>query len=120
MKIGISSIGQELTDLIDPRFGRCEYFQIYDTNTQLTNVLRNKGQEASGGAGISASNQLVEENVDVIITGSLGPNAFEIIQKSGIKAYSCQQISVSEALKKFKSGDLKLIDISGPAHKGMR
>lgn len=120
MKIGISSTGQTLADLLDPRFGRCEYFQIYDTNTQLISAVRNRGQEASGGAGISASNQLAEESVDIIITGSLGPNAFEIIQKSGIKAYSCQPIPVSEALKKFEAGDLKLIDISGPAHKGMR
>lgn len=120
MKIGISSEGKTILDFTDPRFGRCEYFQVYDTDTQKLDVIINKGKEASGGAGIVASNQLVDENVDIIITGNLGPNAFEIINKSGIKAYSCEKISVSQAIEKFKNNELKLIDMSGPSHQGIK
>jgi predicted Fe-Mo cluster-binding NifX family protein len=35
MKIAISSTGSELSDLVDPRFGRCRYYIFYDAITGL-------------------------------------------------------------------------------------
>jgi predicted Fe-Mo cluster-binding NifX family protein len=35
MKIAVSSTGQELQDLVDPRFGRCRYYIFYDPDTGL-------------------------------------------------------------------------------------
>lgn len=120
MKIAISSSGITKDDMLDVRFGRCEYFQIHDTETNEVKILENEGKNASGGAGIAASNQLIDEKVDVIITGSLGPNAFEIIDKSGIKAYKSEGIEISKVLEKFKKGELEEINMSGPAHHGGR
>lgn len=119
MKIAISSTGKTTNDLLDMRFGRCEYFQIHDTESENIEILNNKGQNASGGAGIAASNQLIDENVNVIITGNLGPNAFELIEKSGIKAYKCEKIVITSVLEKYKNGELMEIQMSGPAHHGV-
>ena len=119
MKIAISSKGKITDDSLDPRFGRCEYFQIYDTEVEATKIVKNKGQEASGGAGIAAANQLIDEEVDVIITGSLGPNAFEIIEKAEIKAYKCESISIYAAIEKYSNNELEEIAIAGKAHNGM-
>lgn len=116
MKILISSTGKTTEDLLDTRFGRCEFFQIHDTESGEFKILENKGQNESAGAGIAASNQLIDEKVDVIITGNLGPNAFELIKKSGIKAYKCGNIAVSSALEKYNKGELEEIKTSGPAH----
>ena len=33
MKIAVSSTGQELNDLVDPRFSRCRYYIFYDTGS---------------------------------------------------------------------------------------
>lgn len=119
MKIAISSKGKITDDSLDPRFGRCEYFQIYDTDVKVTKILNNKGIEASGGAGIAAANQLIDEEVDVIITGSLGPNAFEIIEKADIKTYKCEAKAISEALEKYNNNELEEITIAGKSHNGM-
>ena len=35
MKIAVSSTGPELQDLVDPRFGRCRYYIVYDLDTGL-------------------------------------------------------------------------------------
>ncbi|WP_077368621.1 NifB/NifX family molybdenum-iron cluster-binding protein [Anaerosalibacter sp. Marseille-P3206] len=118
MKICISASGKNKDSLLDKRFGRCEYFQIHDTDTEEIKVLENEAKLASGGAGIAASNQLIDEKVDVIITGNLGPNAFELIEKEGIKAYKCEDIAVSEVLKKYNNDELQEITMSGPAHHG--
>jgi len=55
MKIAISSTGKTTENLLDMRFGRCEYFQIHDTESGEVKVIENKGQSTSGGAGIVAS-----------------------------------------------------------------
>jgi predicted Fe-Mo cluster-binding NifX family protein len=118
MKIVISSTGKTSESLLDIRFGRCEYFQIHDTENGEVKILENKGQNSSGGAGIVASNQLIEEKVDVIITGNLGPNAFELFEKSGIKAYKCGEIAITLVLEKYNKRELEEIKMSGPAHHG--
>ncbi|GAE02754.1 dinitrogenase iron-molybdenum cofactor family protein [Clostridium botulinum B str. Osaka05] len=119
MKIAISSTGKTMENLLDMRFGRCEYFQIHDTESKKVKILENEGQNASGGAGIVASNQLVDEKIDVIITGNFGPNAFEIIEKAGVKAYKCESISITSVIEKYNKGELEQISMSGPAHHGM-
>jgi len=118
MKIVISSTGKTNEDLLDKRFGRCQYFQIHDTENGEVKILENKGQDSSGGAGIVAANQLNVEKVDVIITGDLGPNAFELIEKAGIKAYKCANIVIGSVLEKYNKGELEEIKMSGPAYHG--
>jgi predicted Fe-Mo cluster-binding NifX family protein len=109
MKIAISATGKTKEDSLDMRFGRCKYFQIHDTESGKVKILENEGQNASAGAGINTSNQLVDEGIDVIITGNFGPNAFEIIEKAGIKAYKCGNIAISSVLEKYKNNELEEI-----------
>ena len=116
MKIAISANGETNESILDARFGRCEYFQIHDTEKEKVEILENLGKCANGGAGIVAANQLIDEDVDVIITGNLGPNAFELMEKAEIKAYKCENISITSVLEKYNNNELEEINISGPAH----
>lgn len=121
MKIAISMKGTEKNNLMDMRFGRCDHFTIYNTEKDTIDIIDNKGKSSSGGAGIVAAQQLIDENVDVIITGNLGPNAFKIIEKSNIKVYKCDDISLSieSIIKKYKLHELTEIETAGPGHLGM-
>lgn len=119
MKILVSSDGIKPTDLLDSRFGRCDYFQIYDMEKDEYKVLENKGKSSQQGAGVAAAQQVIDEEVDIIITGKLGPNAFKLIGDSDIKTYSIGQITVEEAVGLFKEGKLEELKKSGPAHHGM-
>jgi len=119
MKIAISASGKNMDSLLDVRFGRCEYFQIHDSESKEVIVIENKGLTCSGGAGIVAAQQLIDENINIIITGNLGPNAFEIIEKAEIKPYKCENISIQSVLEKFKSNELEEITLAGPVHNGM-
>lgn len=118
MKIAISATGQTVDSMLDKRFGRCQYFVIQDTETGEVETVENKGLISEGGAGIAASQQLIDEGVSVIITGNLGPNAFELIEKSGIDAYKCEEMIIRDVLKKYGSDELSKIQKSGPAHHG--
>ncbi|SFR86511.1 NifB/NifX family molybdenum-iron cluster-binding protein [Anaeromicropila populeti] len=118
MKIVVSTTGKSSEDMLDKRFGRSEYFYIYDTETEQAVVLENEGAKAGGGAGIAAANQVIEEGVQVIITGNLGPNAFELVEKAGMKAYSCGVMPVDSAIELFQKGELSEINLPGMAHHG--
>ncbi|NEZ46698.1 diguanylate cyclase [Clostridium niameyense] len=119
MKIAISSKGKSMEDLLDLRFGRCEYFQIHDMDNDELKVVKNEGAMSGGGAGIVAAQQLIDEKVDVIITGKLGPNAFKLVDAANIKAYSCEGISIKSVLEKYKNKELSKLDTAGPEHNGM-
>lgn len=119
MKIAISASGKGMDSTLDMRFGRCEYFQIHDNESKEVRVVENKGQMSGGGAGIAAAQQLIDENVDVIITGNLGPNAFKLIEKSGIKTFKCNPVPVSMVLEEYNNGDLPELKEAGEAHQGM-
>lgn len=120
MKIAISATGQNKESLLDRRFGRCDYFLIYDTESGEYKAIGNAGASSGGGAGIAAASQVIEENVSVIITGNLGPNAFELIEKAGIKAYSCEALPVFRAIEMFQKNGLSEINAAGNAHHGMK
>lgn len=119
MKIVVSATGKNKESNLDKRFGRCDYFQIYDLETKEFKVLENEGAKSSGGAGIAAASQVIEEGVDVIITGNLGPNAYELVEKAGIKAYSCEVLSIVEAIEMYQKKQLTEISVAGNAHHGV-
>ena len=39
MNVAITSEGNTLNSIVDPRFGRCAYFAIYDTETKKTEFI---------------------------------------------------------------------------------
>lgn len=118
MKIVFSCIGKEMSDVLDPRFGRCGFFVFYDEETGEVAFVENKGQYAGGGAGIAAAQQVIDKSADVVITGNMGPNAFDLIKNSGIKVYQGIHGTCSENLSHYKKGELNELKEAGPPHRG--
>lgn len=119
MKIAITSTGKELQNDHDPRFGRCSYFLFYDSEQEMLNAVENKGTLSGGGAGIAASQQIIDEGVQVVLTGNMGPNAYQLMKSSGIKVYQCRPGSCQQAVDDFKQNSLAEITEAGPSHAGM-
>lgn len=107
MKICISSTGENLDAVVDQRFGRCQYFLIVDTETMKVKTISNEATLSSGGAGIQAAQIVTKEEVDTVITGNIGPNAFQILQAAGIKIYTSAEGTIKEAIENYKNGKLK-------------
>ncbi len=55
MKVAISSSGKDLDSLIAPRFGRCPYFLIVETDNMSFEVFDNESIALGGGAGIQSA-----------------------------------------------------------------
>jgi predicted Fe-Mo cluster-binding NifX family protein len=107
MKICITSVSDNLDAQIDPRFGRCSYFVIGDSDTMEFTVISNESINAAHGAGIQAAQTVANMGVKAVITGNVGPNAFNVLSAAGIKIVTGASGSVREVVEKYKNGQLK-------------
>ena len=119
MKIAVSTSGTSLEAMVDPRFGRCPYYIFVDTDSGTFEVQQNAAAMAGGGAGIQAAQAVVENGAQVVISGNIGPNAFQVFSAAGIPTYTATGITVSQAVAAFKAGTLPSAGgAPGPAHAG--
>ena len=106
MIIVVSSTGTDIDASIDPRFGRCAYYIVYDLDKESFEAVENTSRNATGGAGIQASQAVADMNADAVITTNIGPNAFRVLETAGIKVYSGVSGTVKQAIDDFKKGIL--------------
>ncbi|MDD3792087.1 MAG: NifB/NifX family molybdenum-iron cluster-binding protein [Candidatus Bathyarchaeota archaeon] len=107
MKICISAMENNLDAQLDPRFGRCAYFIIVDTETMQFEAVSNDAASTGGGAGIKAAQTVVSKGVKAVITGNVGPNAFEALSAAGIEIVTGASGTVKDVIEKFKKGQFK-------------
>ncbi len=109
MKIIFTAKGTEWDSPMDPRFGRTEYFFIYDEDSKKIETYDNRAIENEAhGAGPKTSQKLAEYGADILITGNgPGGNAAAVLQQVGIKVITgAGDMTVKEAYEAFKNGTL--------------
>ena len=106
MKIGISSTGKDMNSQIDPRFGRCAYFMIIQTDDMNLDVFENEYKSLGGGAGIQSAGFLHSKDVKVVLTGNCGPNAMNVFSEGNIQVITGQAGKIQDIVEKFKNGEL--------------
>jgi len=107
MKICVSATSNSLDAPLDPRFGRCPYFVIVDSETMQFEAIPNMASGATGGAGIQAAQTIASKGVEVVITGNVGPNAFQALSATGIRIVTGALGTVKEVIEKYKNGELR-------------
>jgi len=107
MKICITSQGDNLDSQVDPRFGRCQYFIIADTENSDFEVVQNSNISGMGGVGIQSAQFIAEKQAKVVLTGNVGPNAFQGLQAAGIEIITGVSGSIKEVIEKYNKGELK-------------
>jgi predicted Fe-Mo cluster-binding NifX family protein len=107
-KIAVTSEGPELDDRVDPRFGRAAGFVVVDLDTMETRYIDNgQSQVMSQGAGIQAAELISRAGVGCLLTGYVGPKAFQALSAAGIKiGQDLEDLTVREAVERFKSGSV--------------
>lgn len=111
MRIAVSSDGTHLDAKVDPRFGRAARFLIYDTDNESIEIIDNNlNLQASQGAGIQTAETIARKNVDIVISGNIGPKALRALQAAGIKVGLWSDGSVAEAVEMARNDRIKLCD----------
>ena len=101
MKIAITSTGNTLESIIDPRFGRCSYFAIHDTVTKETEFLLNPAKEASSGAGPAAVQFVAKQSVNKIVAGEFGGKIVSMLESLKIEMINEHDKTISDIIKQL-------------------
>jgi len=107
MKICLTSQGNDLDSEVDARFGRCRYFIIIDPGSNEFEAIENPNIDSRGGAGIQSGQLVADKGVKTLLTGNVGPNAFQTLQAAGIDVITGISGKVKEVIVKYNNGELK-------------
>lgn len=107
MKICVTASGDSLDAEVDPRFGRAPYFIIVDSETMDFESVKNTAKGAMSGAGIQAAQTVVNKGAELVITGNVGPNAFQALSSAGIQIVVGAQGTVRETIEEYEKGELE-------------
>ena len=119
MRIAVSASGPTIDAQVDPRFGRCPYFIVVDPDSMEFELLENSGAMAGGGAGIATAQMIAGKGVEVVLTGSCGPNAFQVLSGAGIKVITSVSGKVQDNVREYQAGSLQPVSQPNvPGHFG--
>ena len=119
MRIAISSVGKELDSNLDPRFGRCSYFLIIETDDLSFEVFENENAALGGGAGIQSAQFVASKGAQAVITGNCGPNALQTFTAAGVQVIDGQAGTIKDIVNKYKNGELTpTTEANAPRHAG--
>ncbi len=108
MKIVVTAQGRDMNSLVDPRFGRAQYFLLVDTLTgQFTVHDNQQNLHAPQGAGIQAAQAVVQLGAESLVTGQVGPKAFATLQAGQVAVHCGATGTVQQAVEDFRAGRLQ-------------
>jgi predicted Fe-Mo cluster-binding NifX family protein len=113
MKLCITSDGNNLDSMVDERFGRAPFFLIVDIETMEYEAVKNTALLIGHGAGIRATQIISDKGAECLLTGIIGPNAFEALRAAHIKVYegASEFDTVRVAIERFKNGSYREVSV---------
>jgi len=120
MKVVVSAVAPSLDAEVEPRFGRAPYFILVDTDTMsLIEAIENTFAMQASGAGIQAAQLVLDKGAEAVITGNVGPKAFQVFVTAKIPVITGASGTVKDAIDQFKQGKLSpTTSATSPAHSG--
>ncbi len=105
MPIMISSEGKTLESQPSLRFGRAPNFIKYNLEEDTWEAYQNSATEQRGGAGVMASQFMLDQNITHVLTGHFGPIAHQALSAAGIKmmTFDSKFNTVNEVIEAFRN-----------------
>lgn len=100
MKIAVTSKENNMSSMIDPRFGRCSYFAIYCTDDKQVKFVSNPDKDSESGAGPAAVAFIAKQGINKIISGEFGMKIKGILEDLKIDMVSMKEEKTIEEIIK--------------------
>jgi len=104
--VAIASDSIGLEGMVFSRFSSSPYFILYDIDKSEMAVIENPYASQVRGMGILVAQMLIQKDIDAVIVGGIGPQAFDAFYLAKVKVYGPVIASVREVIMNYQSGEL--------------
>lgn len=108
MNIVLTARGPGLGAWLDPDFGHCGHLMLLAADDHFES-WPNPYRESETGA-VALAQQLVERQVDAVVTGVLPPAAYAILSEAGIPVYLAEVDAILTLVEAVREGELHPTD----------
>ncbi len=85
MIIAIAASENHLKSTVDPHFGRCDWYCLYDTETKKSSFIENPVRYHQLQAGCDAALFLIEKGAKIVIAGRFGSKVIDIFKTNNVQ-----------------------------------
>jgi predicted Fe-Mo cluster-binding NifX family protein len=85
VKVAIAATENNLSAPVDPHFGRCTWFCIFDTETRQSEFVENPAAYRPEHAGCEAANLLISSEVGVVVAYRFGAKVVDLFRSRNIQ-----------------------------------
>jgi predicted DNA-binding protein (UPF0251 family)/predicted Fe-Mo cluster-binding NifX family protein len=111
--IAVASVGTTPISLIEERFGRCNYFLLWNPHNDKYTLLEKHHEDGGPGLGTDSAQELIRGGVNILIVNNIGPKAFMLLQRANIAVYSgASGRTVAEAIEMFSTQQLTKLEVA--------
>ncbi len=104
-RIVITSDSKSPDGFVSATFARCRYFLIYDLATKRFKALANPYFNEVG-PGASSARFIANRAEEAVISGNIGPVAYQTLENFNIQVYLVHKTSIRDAVRLFLEGRL--------------
>ncbi|MGK5083012.1 PDZ domain-containing protein [Bdellovibrionota bacterium FG-1] len=102
--VAVAAMGNVASSPVSPIFSKSPFFIIVDLKKGMINPIANPRTEATG---ITAAKWLMNNHIDAVITGRIGPRAFDVLTGAKIPVYAGAFGPTADLVQAFREGKLK-------------
>lgn len=85
MIIALAANENNLNAVVDPHFGRCRWYCLYDTKEQKSSFIENPVHSNPEKTGCEAAEFLITKNINMAIAGRFGSKVVDVFRKNNIQ-----------------------------------
>ena len=85
MIIAIASTENHLKAMVDPHFGRCNWFFLHNTETLENQFIENTVRNHQEKAGCDVAKLLIDKNINIAIAGRFGAKVVDMFRQNNIQ-----------------------------------
>lgn len=102
MKIAVPSSKNSFESFISSNLGRSPFITIYDQQTKKYNFFENIGCRIQDGSGLKATDIIIQNKADVLLTMEIGQKAYSVLLKEHVDIHLLSSGgTVKSAINKF-------------------
>lgn len=103
MIISIAASENHLKSKVDPHFGRCDWYCLYDTDTLKSSFIENTFRYQHEQAGCDAAKFLISKGIKIAVAGRFGSKVIDVFRSNNVQMIipQTEQI-ISKIINSFK------------------